>query len=527
MKDIKVLIIGAGPAGLAAAIRIKQKLNKEKIDESVVVIDKAFKPGYHNLSGAIFESGCLDELIPGWKEESDSFINDMIEIKRDEMYFLTLSSAIKIPHFIIPPPMHREGNYAISVGKLVNWLSKKAADEGVEIYSGFSAKDILMDNNCKVLGVKLIDLGIDRTGGKKSNYLPGDVIKANITVFADGSRGSLSLKLTDLIGGGLNPQIYSVGIKQLIKLPDNNLFGSNHSIHTLGFPNRKDVYGGGFIYSMGDNLIALGLIMGLDWKYQDLDPQQELEQYKSHKFISRFIEGGEVISCGAKTLPEGGYYSIPELVTDGALIVGDAAGFTNTEKLKGLHYAIRSGIYAADTIFEAILANDFSKTKLQRYRQLLKNKVFDELYKARNFRQSFKSGIYFGIPLAIIQNLIPFRLKLREDYPGMKRGIKLNRKYIGLDKTSFVNLSSTKHKEDEWPHVRLKDTDICLKCCTEEYGNPCVYFCPGGVYSMIDKETVLTPSNCLHDCLCVAKCPYQNIEWDPPEGGEGPRYKNM
>ncbi len=186
-------------------------------------------------------------------------------------------------------------------------------------------------------------LGIDRTGRKKPNYLPGDVIKANITVFADGSRGSLSLKLTDSIGGGLNPQIYSVGIKQLIKLSDNNLFGSNHSIHTLGFPNRKDVYGGGFIYNMGNNLIALGLIMGLDWKYQDLDPQQELEQYKSHKFISRFIEGGEVISCGAKTLPEGGYYSIPELVTDGALIVGDAAGFTNTEKLKGLHYAIRSG----------------------------------------------------------------------------------------------------------------------------------------------------------------------------------------
>ena len=526
MKDIKVLVVGAGPAGLAAALKIKQKLNREKIDEPVVVIDKAFSLGYHNLSGAIFESENLNELVPDWKKENDPFILEMTEIKNDEMYFLTSSSAIKIPHFIIPPPMHREGNHSISVGKLVRWLGEKAKNEGVEIYTGFSAEDIIIENS-KVAGVKLVDLGLDSSGNKKPNYIPGETIRADVTIFADGSRGSLSLKLIELIGQGLNPQVYSVGVKQLIRLPENHIFGNNHSIHTLGFPHRKDVYGGGFIYNMGSNFIALGLIMGLDWKYQDLGPQQEMEQFKSHKFISRFIEGGEVIACGAKTLPEGGYYSIPELVTDGALIVGDAAGFTNTEKLKGLHYAIRSGICAAEAIFEAILDDDYSKTKLQKYKRLLKSKVLDELYKARNFRQSFRLGIYLGVPVAFMQQLIPFRLKLKEDYLGMKRETKLNRKYIGIDKTDFVNLSGTKHKENEWPHVRLKDCDICLKKCTEEYGNPCIYFCPGGVYNMKDKETILTPSNCLHDCLCVVKCPYQNIEWGPPEGGEGPRYKNM
>jgi len=527
MSRINVLIVGAGPSGLAAAIRIKQKLNREKRSESVVVVDKAPKLGYHSLSGAIFEAQCLDELVPGWRTLSDPFVKSMVKVECDEMYYLGRGNAIKIPGFATPRPMRHQGDYAVSLGRMVDWLGKIALGEGVEIYSGFAAEKVFFDGDA-VKGVRLVDLGLNREGVPKSNFLAGEELEADVTVFSDGSRGVVSTQWTERFGQGMNPQVYSVGIKQLIKLPPDNAFGANRAIHTLGFPNRADVFGGGFMYSMGENIAAVGMILGLDWRYQDLNPQQELEIFKSHPFVAGLLKGGQVVSSGVKTIPEGGYYALPKLFTDGALLIGDAAGFVNMEKIKGIHYAIRSGMCAADAICEAVIKNDFSKAALARYQKNLEEEnIIRELYHARNFRQVFKFGIYLGAPLSNIQTWLPFKLGMEKDYRAMRPGAKLQRKEsAGMDKAQFIGLSGAAHREDERAHIRILNPALCLEC-TQKYGNPCACFCPGEVYRMKGVELILSPSNCMHDGSCQVKCPYQNILWTPPEGGEGPRFKQM
>jgi electron-transferring-flavoprotein dehydrogenase len=539
LNTMDVLFVGAGPASLAGAIKLKQLLNEEGRKESVVIIEKADKLGRHNLSGAVFEAGVLDELLPGWRQREDEFVIKVLDnkVKIDEVIFLLGDRiALKLPEFVVPSYLHHKGDYIISVSELVNWLAGIARELGVEIYTGFAAKELITEGKW-VKGVKLGDKGLNKEKEKQSNYMPGDILEAKITVFGEGSLGQLSEELVRRfnLGKDRNPQIHSLGVKELIRLPEVNNFGSNRVVHTLGFPNKvltPDIFGGGTLYSMGENTVAVAIILALDWRYCDLSPQRELQLFKSHRFISRLLQGGEVIAYGAKTLPEGGYYSLPELATNGAVIIGDSAGLTNTRKLKGLHYAMKSGMLAAEAIFRAIEQQDFSTNKLKEYEDLLaRSFVMKDVGAARNYRQVFskagKAGLYLGAPLSIVQQWIPFRLRTEPDYKGLTRA-RVNRQYKGgIDRLTAVNLSGTVHREDQPSHITFSDPLECHRC-GEQYGcHPCEFFCPAEVYKFEQDRLILSPSNCVHCQTCRQKCPLQVIKWEVPEGGDGPRYKMM
>jgi electron-transferring-flavoprotein dehydrogenase len=533
LNKVDVLFVGAGPANLAGAIKLKQLLNAENINASVVVIEKSDKPGQHNLSGAVFEADVLDDLLTDWRNSEDEYVKGLLanKVEVDDLYFLMSSnSAIKIPEFAVPSVMHHKGDYTTSVSQLVKWLAGIARGLGVEIYNGFAARELIIDGDT-VKGVKLGDKGLDKENKPMCNYLPSDTIEAKVTVLGEGSLGQLAEKLIDKfkLNTGKNQQIHSLGIKEIIKLPENNKFGKNRVIHTLGFPNSNDIFGGGTIYSMSENTVAVAIVMALDWKYCDLNPQQELQVFKSHSLIKSLLEGGEVIAYGAKTLPEGGYYSLPEPYANGAIIVGDDAGFTNAQKLKGLHYAIKSGILAGEAIFSAVKSGSFTKKELKKYADLLEQSfIIKDLENARNYRQLFNlpGGILAGAPLSFIQGTMS-RMETEPDYQGMRR-IRLNRKYNGgIDRLTDVSLSGTIHREDEPSHITFKDNMDC-KACYAKFGyHPCESFCPGEVYRFEEDELVLSPSNCLHCQTCRVKCPTQNIVWVVPEGGDGPKYKVM
>ncbi|MFC2005541.1 4Fe-4S dicluster domain-containing protein [Chloroflexota bacterium] len=539
LNNMDVLFVGAGPASLAGAIKLKQLLNEKGRGESVVVIEKGDKLGQHNLSGAVFEAHVLDDLIPDWRERKDGFVTKTLgnRVEIDEMIFLLGDgTAIKLPEFIVPPYMHHKGDYTLSVSEMVNWLTGIARELGVEIYTGFAAKELVVEDN-SVKGIKLGDKGLSKEGEKQSNYTPGEIIEAKVTVFGEGSQGLLAEDLVKRfnLGNGRNPQIYSLGVKEIIRLPKKNSFGNNRVIHTMGFPNKvltPDIFGGGTLYSMGGNTVAVAIILALDWRYCDLNPQVELQLFKSHSFIDRMIKDGEVVACGAKTLPEGGYYSLPELATNGAIIIGDDAGLTNVRKLKGLHYAIKSGMLAAEAIFKAIEEKDFSKRTLKTYEDLLdKSFVMKDIRAAKNYRQVFtkagRAGLYLGAPLSLIQQQIPHRLGTKPDHEGL-RNSRLNRQYSGgIDRLTAVSLSGTTHREEEPSHITFSDPMECTGC-GEEYGcHPCESFCPGEVYKFEEDRVTLSPSNCLHCQTCRIKCPHQVIQWQVPEGGDGPRYKLM
>ncbi|MCE9616556.1 MAG: electron transfer flavoprotein-ubiquinone oxidoreductase [Lentisphaerae bacterium] len=526
MNAIDCLIIGGGPAGLATAIRLKQRLTQAGREAAVVVVEKAARLGYHALSGGVFETACLDELVPGWAQLDDPFVTEMVRIEQDDLYFLTEKHAHLVPRSLVPAAMHHTGDAAISLSRLAAWLGKLAEREGVEIYTGFAAERLLLDGGA-VRGVKLVDLGRGRDGTPKKNFLAGEEIEARVTVLADGARGVLSRQFVEAFGGGENPQIYSLGIKQLIKLPAGHAFGGKRVIHTLGYPNRPDVFGGGFLYSMGHDHVALGLILGLDWKYADLNGQLELEIFKGHPFMADLLKGGQVVAAGAKTIPEGGYYALPTLTADGGVLVGDAAGFVNMEKIKGLHYAIRSGMCAGDAIADALAQGNASKVALAGYRARLEERgILSDMKHARNYRQSFKHGTMAGAPLSLLQSWLPFRLAMEQDHLATRADARLNRVKTGMDKPQFTSLSGAMHREDEPPHLRILDPAACVECANV-YGSPCVHFCPGEVYRMKGTEMIVSHTNCLHDGSCQVKCPMQNILWTVPEGGEGPRFRAM
>lgn len=535
LNTIDVLFVGAGPASLAGAIKLKQLLNENGRNESVVVIEKAEKLGQHNLSGALFEAEVLDELIPGWREEESQFTTKMLanEVKKDEVFFLLPKLPIKIPELFIPPYMRHSGNYAVSVSELVNWLAGHARSLGVEIYNGFVGEEVIVENST-VTGIKLGDKGLDKDRKPQSNYIPGETLKAKVTVFGDGSLGVLSKQLIQKLNlaDDTNPPIYSIGVKEIIKLPQHNNLETNYAAYMLGFPNKASTFGGATIYSMGKDIVALAIYISLDWRYCDLDPQRELQLLKSHWFVKRLLYGGEVIAYGAKTLPEGGYYSMPESVANGAIIIGDAADLLSTKKLKGLHYAIESGILAANTAFEAIQKQDFSAHTLSKYKSSLEDSfVGKELREARNYRQIFSkagsAGIYLGMPLSLLHKFIPGRLTTEPDYKHMTKA-KLNRRYEGgIDKLTAVSLSGTHHREDAPSHITFLDPQVCTTCGEEYQCHPCEFFCPCQVYRFAEGKILLSPSNCSHCQTCRVKCPQQNIQWRIPEGGDGPKYKMM
>ncbi len=533
-EKISVVFVGAGPASLAGAIKIKQLLKANGREESVVIIEKADKLGQHNLSGAVFEAEVLDELMPDWRSSKHAFVTKMLNNRVEvEKTVLLRSSrlAIDIPNCLVPSYMRHAGNYTISVSEMVRWLGEVARGLGVEIYTGFAVKDALIEDGT-VKGVVLGEKGLDSDGNQQSNYLPAEKVYADITVFGEGSLGQVTDKIIRNfeLDKGRNKQVYSVGVKEVLRLPEGSNSDAFDVIHTIGYPLPADVFGGGVLYNMGSSMVAVALIMSLDWRYCDLNPQKELQIFKAHKYINRLIEGAEVVAYGAKTIPEGGYYAMPKPFTDGALLVGDAAGLTDVRKQKGLHNAIKSGMLAAEAAFAAIKEGDYSEKTLQKYEHLLNNSsVIKDLYKARNYRQIFNSagrlGIHAGAPLSLVQHWIPFRLKTNKDHHNLEKSC-LNRKHgAELDRLTGVSLSGTDHREDAPPHVKITDSLKC-KLCLEKFGcQPCNYFCPGEGYKTEGEKILLSPSNCLHCQTCRVKCPFQVIKWELPEGGSGPKYK--
>jgi len=523
---LDVLVVGGGTAGLATAIRLKQQLDAAGRGASVAVIDKAPRPGYHALSGAAFEPACLDELAPGWRDDR-RFMEHVTTVERDDLYFLLGKQAIQVPAFVVPGRMHHTGDVTLSLSRLVDFLATKAEALGVELYHGYSARTLLLEGD-RVVGVGLTDVGRESDGSEKSNFRPAEEIRARVTVLADGSRGVISQQFRDRFGGGRNPQVYSLGIKAVVQFPGDNPFGNNRVAHTLGYPNPASVFGGGFLYSLGEKTVAVGLILGLDWKHGDLTPQQEFERYRAHPFIAKLLAGSVTIATGAKTIPEGGWFALGALTASGALAVGDGAGFVNMEKIKGIHYGILSGMAAADTIVEALAKEDTSKAALAGYRPRLEARgVLPDLRHARNYRAAFRRGIYPGAPLSLVSSFLPGRLGMEPDFRSTKKGARLGRPEPGgMDGATFVSLTGSLHREDEPAHMSILDATKCVGC-EADYANSCTHFCPGQVYRWDGAKIVLSASNCLHCMTCAVKCPLENIRWLPPEGGEGPRFKTM
>jgi electron-transferring-flavoprotein dehydrogenase len=542
MPPIDVLIVGAGPAGLSTAIRLRQRMEAAGRECSVVVLDKAAAPGYHNLSGAIVEPAALDELLPDWRSDRSRFADHVTPIERDELYVLTERRAVRLPPPLVPGAMRHAGDVTLSVSRLAAFLSERAARLGTEVYHGFAARELLVEA-AVVRGVRLVDAGLDAEGRPGANYLPGEDVPAAITVLADGSHGVLSSQLASRpasrlapqladselgLDGARDPQVYGLGVKAVVQFAGTNPFGNNRVVHTLGFPTPRGVFGGGFVYSMGPKAAAVGLILGLDWRYGDLDPRVEFQTYLAHPFLARLLAGSSVVATGARTIPEGGYYALGPLHVPGALVVGDAAGFVNEAKLKGVHYAMRSGMCAADAIADTLLAGEPADAAGARYARLLEERgILAELRRARSYRQGFQWGMVPGALISTVGDRLPLHLRMPPDRQGTRPRARLARRPPEhADGAAFLALTGTSHREDEPSHVTLVDPALCT-ACGEAYEAACTHFCPGEVYRWNGERIVLSPSNCLHCMTCTVKCPSDNIRWRPPEGGEGPRYRQL
>jgi electron-transferring-flavoprotein dehydrogenase len=549
-NKVQVLIVGAGPAGLSAAIHIK----KSKPEFNVCVIDKAFGAGNHNLSGAVLEheplNSLLDFAVDGWRKSEKA--KDVLgqTITSEKILFMPSSKiafdllfAVKIAKWLnlgLGGMIHT-GDYIVSISKLSKWLTAIARDVGVEVLYGFAAQDIIFDKNTGLTaGVKLIDQGLDKDGNKQPNYIAGDIINADFTILAEGCDGLLTEKFIEKANlKRKQPQLFSLGVKELITISPEQYrkFNANRVIHAMGYPIwtpilGPDMFGGGIIYPGSENNIAVGMIVGADWKYYDFNPQDALTKFKEHKFVKQFIDGGTVVEAGAKLIPEGGSHAIPRdpqtnsIGKGNCLILGDSAGFVNMLKIRGIHLAIDSGIQAAAAIIDRTTKPDTTAIK---YTELIDNgMVGKEMRSAENYRQTIaKFGPTLGIPLSVISNLLP-KFTVEEDYKAMTETKYKLKPKIDFDKDAFTAAAGTEHREEEPSHLEILDQNICEQECAPKFGRPCITFCPAGVYEVVNgKAKAANPSNCLHCKTCQRKCPFNNIRWTVPEGAGGPRYKNM
>ena len=444
------------------------------------------------------------------------------------MYFLLGSRAIKIPALVAPDAMDHSDDVVMSISRLVGFLAAVAEEEGIEVYSGFSARQLIIEDG-RVEGVRLGEVGLDAAGGHMANYRPAEEIRARVTVLADGTRGVLSEQLREHYGAGLNPQAYSLGIKAVMQFKDEHPFGAGRVAHFLGYPLPQAVFGGGFMYAMDETTVAVGLIMALDWKYGDLNPQQEFERFRAHPFVARQLEGGVTIASGARTIPEGGYYAIGKVNVPGALVVGDGAGLVNMEKIKGIHNAMWSGMAAAETIAAGLAQADDGEIELKGYQARLEaSGVLPEMRHARNYRQAFKWGLYVGAPLSQIAHLLPMRLGMETRPRGHPRRCAARSRACGRHGRRHLRQPHRRHCTGRTrPPTWSSPTPRSAASCADDFAASCQSFCPGQVYRWDGEQVVLSPSNCLHCMTCAVKCPLDNIEWQPPEGGEGPRFAQM
>jgi electron-transferring-flavoprotein dehydrogenase len=548
--DVDVLIVGGGPAGMSAALRLAQ-LQKQQGGEplAIAVLEKAREAGAHMLSGAVLDPSALRELVPDFKDRGAPLAS---EVHADRVYFLTRGGKIAFP--ITPPPLANHGNYVISLNRFVKWLSGLVEAEGVDVFTGFPAAEILYDGGA-VTGVRTADRGIGRHGEVKATFEPGVDVRAKVTILADGVRGNLTKAVVRRLAldEGRSPQLYALGIKELWEVPKDRVEAGT-VIHTMGFPLRMEEFGGGFIYAMPDGVLSVGFVSGLDYRDPMFDPHVTFQHFKRHALVASLLHGGQMIRYGAKALPEGGWHTIPRVYADGVLIAGDAGGFLNSMRLKGIHLAMRTGMLAAETAFEAVRAGDTSAARLKAYEERLNaSAVRRELYPVRNVHQSFGYGLLAGLAYSGL-SLVSGGWWVRDPMPshaGFERMEKIADYYrdgrpdpdspvnpvridrqLTFDRLTNVHYSGTRHAEDQPSHLIVHDADICRTRCREEYGNPCTRFCPANVYEMVDagdgtKKLQINASNCVHCKTCDIMDPYQIIDWVPPEGGGGPRYEGM
>ena len=534
--EYDVVIVGAGPSGLAAAIRLKQLAAAAETELAVCIVEKGSEVGAHILSGAVFEPRALNELIPDWRERGAPLLTPATA---DRFLYLTERRAVRLP---TPPQMHNRGNYIISLGNLCRWLAEQAEALGVEIYPGFAAAEVLYDDDGRVRGVATGDMGIGRDGEPTERYTPGVELIARETLFAEGCRGSLTKTLIERfrLRDGHDPQTYGIGLKELWEVPPEQ-HQPGLVIHTIGWPLSSDTYGGSFLYHLENHQIAIGFVVGLDYSNPFLNPFEEFQRFKTHPAIRPYFQGGRRIAYGARALNEGGFQSVPRLDFPGGALIGDAAGFLNVPKIKGSHTAIKSGMVGAATVFARLNGDSGAEVR----RAIEASWIWPELYRVRNIRPSFRLGLWGGLAYSALdtyllggrapwtlhhhrdnESLVPASSAPRIEYPRPDGK-------VSFDRLSSVFISNTNHEEDQPPHLKLRDPAKAIEVNYRLYDSPEQRYCPAGVYEIIDdagtggKRLQINAQNCVHCKTCDIKDPLQNIDWVVPEGGGGPNYPNM